>query len=77
LNPAEEYLLEVTDQTANAPFRQVTRANSYRLPAALAPTDGLTHVFQWHVTVAQKNDQGEYFYTGAPGPVYTFEWRSS
>lgn len=76
LNPAEEYLLEVTDQTANAAFRQVTRANSYRLPAALAPADGLTHVLQWQVTVARKNDLGEYFYAGAPGPVHIFEWRS-
>ena len=77
LNPAEEYLLEVTDQTTNAAFRQVTRANSYRLPTALAPADGLIHVIQWHVTVARKNDQGEYFYAGAPGQVHTFEWPSS
>ncbi len=77
LNPAEEYLLELIDQTANEAFRQVTRANSYRLPDAFAPADGLTHIVQWQVTVARRNDQGAYFYAGAPGPVHTFEWQSS
>ena len=76
LNPAEEYLLELIDQTTNTAFRQVTRANSYRLPDAVVPADGLTHVVQWQVTVARQNDQGEYFYVGAPGQVNTFEWHS-
>lgn len=76
LNPAEEYLLEIIDQTSNQVFRQVTRGNSYRVPEAFAPADGQTHVVQWQVTVARQNAQGQYFYAGAPGDVYTFEWRS-
>ena len=77
LNPAEEYLLELIDQTSNAAFRQVTRANSYSVPDAFVPTDGLIHVVQWQVTVARRNDQGAYVYVGAPGQVHTFEWQST
>lgn len=76
LNPADEYLLELIDQTSNAAFRQVTRANSYRVPDAFVPADGLAHVVQWQVTVARQNEQGAYFYAGAPGQVHTFEWQS-
>ena len=76
LNPVEEYLLEIIDQTSNQAFRQVTRANSYRVPEAFVPADGQTHVVQWQVTVARKNAQNQYYYAGAPGEVYTFEWRS-
>jgi len=76
LNPAEVYLLELIDQTANAAFRQVTRANSYRVPEAFIPADGQPHLVQWQVTVARKNDQGEYYYVGAPGAVNTFRWQA-
>ncbi len=76
LNPADVYLLELIDQTANAAFRQVTRANSFRVPEAFIPADGQTHLVQWQVTVARKNDQGEYYYVGAPGAVNTFQWQS-
>ncbi|MCY3917595.1 MAG: LysM peptidoglycan-binding domain-containing protein [Chloroflexi bacterium] len=76
LHPAEVYLLELIDQTANAAYRQVTRANSFRVPEALIPADGQPHLIQWQVTVARKNDQGAYFYVGAPGEVNTFQWRS-
>ena len=76
LNPADVYLLELIDQTANAAFRQVTRANSFRVPEAFLPADGQPHLVQWQVTVARMNDQGEYYYVGAPGAVNTFEWGS-
>ncbi len=76
LNPADVYLLELIDQTANAAFRQVTRANSFRVPEAFIPADGQPHLVQWQITVARMNDQGEYYYVGAPGAVNTFEWRS-
>lgn len=76
LNPAEVYLLELIDQTANTAYRQVTRANSFRIPDAFIPADGQPHLVQWQVTVARKNDQGEYYYAGAPGEVNTFQWRS-
>ncbi len=76
LNPAEVYLLELIDQTANTAFRQVTRANSFRIPEAFLPADGRPHLLQWQVTVARMNDLGEYFYVGAPGAVNTFQWQS-
>ena len=76
LNPEDEYLLELIDQTANEAFRQVTRANSYHIPEAFIPADGQTHLMQWQVTVARKNERGEYYYVGAPGEVNSFEWRS-
>ncbi len=76
LNPDDEYLLELIDQTSNGSFRQVTRANSYVIPAAFIPADGQSHLVQWQVTVARKNDRGEYYYVGAPGTVNTFEWQS-
>ena len=76
LSPDDEYLLELIDQTSNLAFRQVTRANSYPVPAAFIPADGATHILQWQVTVARKNDLGEYFYVGAPGATNSFEWRS-
>ena len=76
LNPSEEYLLEIIDQTSNRAFRQVTKANSYRVPDAFAPADGQTHIVQWQVTVARKNEQNEYYYAGAPGETRAFEWQS-
>jgi len=76
LNPADEYLLELIDQTSNAAFRQVTRANSYGIPQSFMPVDGQTHLMQWRVTVARKSDAGEYYYVGALGSVNTFEWQS-
>ena len=76
LNPADVYLLELTDQTANAAFRQVTRANSFRVPEAFIPADGQTRLVQWQVTVARMNDRGEYYYVGAPGEVNAFQWQS-
>ena len=76
LSAEDEYLLELIDQTSNRAFRQVTRANSYAVPAAFIPADGLTHIVQWQVTIARKNDRGEYFYVGAPGATNSFEWRS-
>ena len=76
LSPAEVYLLELIDQTTNAAFRQVTRANSYDIPEAYIPIDGQNHILQWQVTVARKNAQGEYYYVGMPGEVNTFLWQS-
>ncbi|MCY3832171.1 MAG: LysM domain-containing protein [Chloroflexi bacterium] len=77
LNPSEEYLLEIIDQTTNRAFRQVTRANSYRVPAAFVPADGQAHVVQWQVTVARKNERNEYYYVGAPGETRAFTWLSA
>ena len=77
LNPSDEYLLEIFDQTTNRAFRQVTRANSYSVPAAFVPADGQAHVVQWQVTVARKNERNEYYYVGAPGETRAFTWQSA
>ena len=76
MNPADEYLLELIDQTSNEAFRQVTRANSYDIPQSIVPADGQTHLMQWRVTVARKSDAGEYYYVGALGNSNAFEWQS-
>ena len=76
LNPEEQYLLELINQTTNSAFRQVTRANAYRIPDAFLPTDGQSHILQWQVTVARQNENGSFYYVGAPGNPRTFEWRN-
>ena len=77
MNSADEYLVELIDQTSNLQFRQVTKANAYRIPDAFIPIDGQTHVVHWRVTVARKNDQDSYYYVGAPGETLYFEWPST
>ncbi len=74
MNEADEYLIELVDQTLNQSLRQVTRANSFRVPAAFLPADGQRHVIQWRVSVARSNAQGVYNYVGAEGEWRTFEW---
>ena len=73
----DEYLIEVINQTSNQSLRQVTRANSFSVPAAFIPNDGETHVIQWRVSVARSNAQSVYNYVGAEGEWRTFQWRGS
>ena len=74
MNDIDEYLIELVDQTINQSLRQVTRTNSFRVPSAFMPNDGLAHVIQWRVSVAQSNEQGIYIYVGAEGEWRTFQW---
>ena len=74
MSPADEYLIELVDQTLNQSLRQVTRSNSFRVPAAFLPADGQKHVIQWRVSVARSNALGVYNYVGAEGEWRTFEW---
>ena len=74
MNPADEYLIELVDQTLNQSLRQVTRANSFRVPRLFLPADGQTRVIQWRVSVARLNELGVYNYVGAEGAWRTFEW---
>lgn len=74
LNEDDEYLVEMVDQTANLPLRQVTRANSFQVPPAFMPNDGATHIVQWRVSLARVNAAGVYNYVGAEGDWRTFEW---
>lgn len=73
----DEYLIELVDQTTNQSLRQVTRANSYRVPQAFIPADGQTHTLQWRVIVARQFENGVYQYVGAEGDWPTFQWRSA
>ena len=73
----DEYLIELVDQTTNQPLRQVTRTNSFLVPAAFMPADGQTHVIQWRVSVARADAQGVYNYVGAEGEWRAFEWKGS
>lgn len=77
MNDLDEYLVEMIDQTANQPLRQVTRDNSFQVPAAFMPSDGKTHDMQWRVSVAQVDDQGVYSYVGEQGTWRRFRWLGS
>lgn len=74
MNDLDEYLVELVDQTTNQPLRNVTRANSFQVPAAFMPNDGQAHVVQWRVSVAQVDDQGIYSYVGEEGDWRSFRW---
>lgn len=74
INETDEYLIELVDQTLNQSLRQVTRTNSFRVPAAFLAADGQTHLIQWRVSVARSNAQGVYNYVGAEGEWRSFEW---
>lgn len=76
LGEDDVYLVELIDQTSSRDHRQRTRANSYRVPASLAPTDGRDHSMQWRVTVARQNPQGLYYYVGEQGKWRRFQWLS-
>ncbi len=74
MNKDDVYLIELVDQTSNQSLRQVSRANSFRVPAAFAPGDGQSHIIQWRVSVAKADAQGVYNYVGAEGHWRTFQW---
>ncbi|MCU0512015.1 MAG: LysM peptidoglycan-binding domain-containing protein [Anaerolineae bacterium] len=79
LQAQQVYLVEVQDVTPGIiaePWRQVTRGTSLLLPAELIPTDGQTHLFQWRVSVAQRDASGAYGYAGGTGVWRTFRWQS-
>ena len=75
MNEVDEYLIELVDQTINQSLRQVTRANSYRVPDAFMPNDGQAHTVQWRVTVARQFGAGTYHYVGAQGDWRIFHWQ--
>ncbi len=77
MNDKDEYLIELVDQTINQSLRQVTRSNSFRVPAAFLPNDGSAHAMQWRVSVAQSNAKGIYNVVGAEGEWRAFQWLGS
>lgn len=72
----EVYLIEVVDTTLNSKTYYITRDTSYALPAALIPSDGQAHIMNWTVSVARKNDSGQYGPIGATPEIRTFTWQS-
>ena len=74
LQPDQVYLVQLEDVTAGSSYNDITRANSYRIPTSLVPSDGQPHQFRWRVSVAQPNEQGLYDFTGAQGEWRSFSW---
>lgn len=71
------YLVEVVDLTAGGTsWVQVTSDTALRLPESLIPTDGTTHLMQWRVSVARRDNQGAYRYIGGIGDWRSFQWQS-
>ncbi|MCY4539801.1 MAG: LysM peptidoglycan-binding domain-containing protein [Chloroflexi bacterium] len=76
INDADEYLVELIDQTANWSLPLVSISNDLIVPSGYAPADGESHIMQWRVSVARGDDQGVYTIVGAPGIWRSFEWTS-
>ena len=81
LQPNEAYIIEIIDLEAETSEYYVTRSTSFRLPAELIPTDGVTHTINWSVRVVTStgiDDNGQPVYApiGAGGIVRTFQWQS-
>lgn len=76
MNAADEYLVELIDQTANESLTRATAANDLPVPAEFAPDDGQSHVILWRVSVARADSQSYYHYVGAQGNWRIFEWKS-
>ncbi len=77
IGAADEYLIEIVDQTSNMSVRRASHTNTFLAPLELVPDDGQTHVMQWRVSVARHDDQGVYHYVGGVGEWRSFEWMSS
>ncbi|NWG15114.1 MAG: LysM peptidoglycan-binding domain-containing protein [Chloroflexi bacterium] len=76
LRPDEFYLVEVSDETTEQVFRQVTKNTSIRLPEDMIPDDGQTHSIKWTVRVATPNEMGVYRPIGGVPEIRTFLWQS-
>lgn len=77
MSEADEYLIEIVDQTTNTPLRQASQANAFLVPPEFVPTDGQAHFMQWRVSVARRDEQGVYHYVGGLGEWRAFQWMSS
>ena len=76
MSDADEYLVEIIDQTTNMPLRMASQTNAFLVPLEFVPSDGQTHLMQWRVSVARHDQQGVYHYVGGVGDWRTFEWMS-
>ena len=77
IGAADEYLIEIVDQTTNRTLRRASQTNTFLAPQEFVPNDGQTHVMQWRVSVARRDDQGVYHYVGGVGEWRAFEWMSN
>ncbi len=76
LEPQQVYLVQIENLTTGTLFNDVTRATSYQLPAALAPTGGTVQQYRWRVSVAQLNEAQVYALVGAEGQWRAFAWQT-
>ena len=76
LGAADEYLIELSDQTSGRSMTQVSQANAFAVPDEFVPNDGGAHTVLWRVSVARRNDEGGYSLVGQPGVWHEFDWMS-
>ncbi len=76
MGQADQYLIQLSNQSTRQQLNLVTKANAYQIPDSFAPAAGQAQLFQWYVTVARQNDLGTYEYVGAPGRPRSFTWQS-
>jgi len=74
LDDADEYLVELTNQTTGQTMQQVTRANTLVLPDDFVLKDGQTHIILWRVSIARLHAGRGYVYAGGQGNWRDFEW---
>lgn len=78
LQADESYFVVIRDVNDPnlTPIQRATRNTSILLPEELIPTDGQDRVYEWTVSVAQRNQQGVYAIIGGIGSPQQFTVRS-
>lgn len=74
LNPDEQYLVQVRDETTGATFSAATQQLSYDLPSVYLPVDGQAHTFVWQVIVVRLGADGFFYPSGVSLPAQRFTW---
>ena len=77
LQKQDEYLVEIDIPSRGETLRQVTRANSFIVPAALEPEGDGAVELRWRVSVARKDAQGVYRYVGGIGNWRGLRWQGA
>lgn len=75
LSAADEYLVELVNQSSNTTLPFASAANDLAIPDSFAPAAGSSYLMLWRVSVARKDDRGVYTIIGAPGNWQSFEWK--
>lgn len=69
----EFYYVDVLDTVTGQTYQNVTKETSMALPASLIPPAGASHRIEWRVTVARRDDGGNFSIVGADR-VRSFTW---